>query len=76
VWYVQYNRDAVDHVDTHPTPECAIEAACRLIDAGYDVFGIGTGALTDSIERDQIDRIYQLWARAKYPFGLMPERGR
>ena len=42
-WHVQYSRGTVDHVDMHPTPEEAIEAAYLLIDEGCDVFGIGTG---------------------------------
>jgi hypothetical protein len=54
----------------HPSPERAIEAACRLIDDGREVFGIGTGPLTDSVEKARIDRIYALWARAKNPFGI------
>ena len=57
---------------SHPSPPDAIETACRVIDDGYDVFGIGTGPLTDSIERDQIVRIYALWARTRYPLGLIP----
>jgi hypothetical protein len=61
----------MDHVERHPTPELAIEAACGLIDDGCDVYGIGTGPLTDSIARDEIDRIYDIWARAKYPFSCM-----
>ena len=52
-----------------PSPETAIENACRLIDDGHDVFGIGTGALADSIEPEQIARIYAMWRRAKSPFG-------
>jgi len=64
-WHVQYREVTVEHVGRYPTPQAAIEAACRLIDGGCDVYGIGTGPLTDSIERDQIDRIYALWARAK-----------
>jgi hypothetical protein len=66
-WHVQYRLDAVDHVVRYPTPELAIEAACHLIDAGRDVYGIGTGPLTDSIGRDEIARIYALWARAERP---------
>ena len=33
--------------------QAAIENACHLIDDGHDVFGIGTEALTNSIEREQ-----------------------
>jgi hypothetical protein len=67
-WHVQYREGAAERIDWHASPENAIEAACRLIDAGHDVYGIGTGPLTDSIERKQIARIYALWARAKHPF--------
>jgi hypothetical protein len=68
-WHVQYHKDAMDHIERYPSPERAIEAACRLIDDGCDVYGVGTGPLTDSIEREQIARIYAMWARAKFPFG-------
>jgi hypothetical protein len=71
-WHVQYRVDAVDHIVRHPTPEKAIEAACCLMDDGCDVYGIGTGPLTDSIARDQIASIYAFWVRAKYPFGQAP----
>ena len=52
-----------------PSPETAIENACRLIDEGHDVSGIGTGDPTDSIEPEQIARIYAIWTRGKSPFG-------
>ena len=64
-WHVQFRWDTVDHVVMHPNPEAAIAAACRLIDDGCDVFGIGTGPLTDSIDRREIARIYALWAKGK-----------
>ncbi len=51
----------------HLTPELAIEAACKLIDGGADVHGIGNGVLTDSIRRDQIARIHAIWARTRPP---------
>jgi hypothetical protein len=69
-WHVQYRKDATSHVARHPSPEQAIEAACRLIDDGCDVYGVGTGPLTDSIDREQIARIYAMWARAKFPFRI------
>jgi hypothetical protein len=68
-WHVQYRRGAAEVVARYPSPELAIETACRLIDDGCDVYGIGTGPLADSIAKDQISRIYAIWARAKYPFG-------
>ena len=62
-WHVQYRDASTDRIARYPSPEKAIEAACRLIDGGCDVYGIGTGPLSDSIERDQIAKIYALWAR-------------
>ncbi|MDR3376711.1 MAG: hypothetical protein P4L98_23575 [Ancalomicrobiaceae bacterium] len=39
------------------------------MDAGFDVFGIGTGPLTDSIGKDEIAKIYAMWEREKHhPF--------
>ena len=73
-WHVQYRQDAADRLATFPTPEEAIEAACRLIDDGHDVRGIGLGSPDVSITKDAIARIYAIWARAKYPLGIR-ERG-
>ena len=73
-WHVQYRQDTTDHITRHPSPEKAVEAACRLMDVGCDVYGIGTGPLSDSIARDQIARIYALWVRAKTPFGVIEGR--
>jgi hypothetical protein len=67
-WHVQYRKDGSDHIARFPSPEAAIEAACRLIDEGCDVFGIGTGPLSDSIARDEIARIHAIWARVTIPF--------
>lgn len=72
-WHVQYRRGGMDYLAMFPSAEAAIENACRLIDDSYDVFGIGTGDLTNSIEPEQIAGIYAMWARAKSPFG--PARG-
>jgi hypothetical protein len=67
-WHVQYRNEAVDLISRLPTPEQAIETACGLIEAGFDVYGIGTGPLSDSIDREQIARIYALWSRERHPF--------
>jgi hypothetical protein len=69
-WHVQYRKDATDHIERYSSPERAIEAACRLIDDGCDVYGVGTGPLTDSIEKEQIARIHAMWTRARFPFGI------
>ena len=71
-WHVQYRKDGADYVARHHSPEEAIEGACRLIDDGGDVYGIGYGSLTDSIGREEITRIYTLWARAKTALGWNP----
>jgi hypothetical protein len=70
MWHVQYRKGPASHIARHRSPEQAIEAACRLIDDGCDVYGVGTGRLTDSIDREQIARIYAMWARAKFPLGI------
>jgi hypothetical protein len=74
-WHVQHRDRSGEVVVRCPTPEAAIEAACRLMDDGRDVYGIGTGPLTDSIGKGEIDRIYNLWVRAKGPFGKRPKGG-
>jgi hypothetical protein len=70
MWHVQYRKNTTSHVARHPSPEQALEAACRLIDDGRDVYSVGTGALTDSIDREEIARIYAMWAREKFPFQI------
>lgn len=64
-WFVQYKRLGDDHLVQTITPEQAIETACHLLDDGCDVYGIGTGQLTDSIGKEQITRIYDMWVRAR-----------
>jgi hypothetical protein len=63
-WHVQYRNHETDQVVWFSTPEEAIEIACRLIDDGCDVYGIGTSSLEDSIAKDQIARIYAIWTKA------------
>jgi hypothetical protein len=41
-WHIQYRRGGREQLAMFPSPEAAIENACRLIDDGHDVFGIGT----------------------------------
>jgi hypothetical protein len=69
-WHVQYRDQAGEHILEYLSPEEAVDAACVLLDDGRDVFGIGTGPLTDAIDRTAIARIYDLWTRPRRPFGV------
>jgi hypothetical protein len=61
-WHVQHNDGGGEVVSYFATAEMAIEGACRMIDAGHDVFGIGIGPLSDSIGRSEIARIHAIWS--------------
>jgi hypothetical protein len=64
-WHVQYRLRGKEVVRWFATPEAAIEAACRLMDDGHEVFGIGTDDLTDSISERVTARIFDLWVRVR-----------
>jgi hypothetical protein len=66
-WFVQFRSVGTDHLERTDAPEEAIALACRLLDSGHDVFGIGTGELSVSIGRDEIARIYRLGQRRAGP---------
>jgi hypothetical protein len=68
IWHVQYRDNAIDYIASYPSAEQAIGGACLLVDHGCDVYGIGTEASPDTMGRDEIDRIYVIWARAKASF--------
>jgi hypothetical protein len=59
-WHIRYRRGSLDFIDRRSSAEAAIETTCRLIDEGYDVYGIGLGSLADSIGPKEIARIYAL----------------
>ena len=65
IWFVQYKQLGTDQLVQTATPEQAIKTACHLLDDGCDVYGTGTGPLTNSIEKEQITRIYDMWVRAR-----------
>jgi hypothetical protein len=65
-WHVQFRFDGSNHVTWHSSPEDALEACCLLIRSGVDVFGIGTGPLKDAVDREYVDRLYDLWSQAKH----------
>ena len=58
-WDIRYSRTGLDHLDSHPTAERAIGAACLLIDQGCDVHGIWTGH-TEALGREEIIRVCSL----------------
>jgi hypothetical protein len=65
-WFVRYKAGPDgDQIERVETPEEAIERACRLLDDGHEVAGIGMGLAADPVETDQIARIYQMWKRAR-----------
>ena len=72
-WDIRYNRDGVEHLSAHPTAESAIEAACRLVNEGCAVYGIGTGLATTSIDEEEIARIcaFRLGAKSSAPSGTV-----
>jgi hypothetical protein len=72
-WHVQFTtHGGCSEVIRFFTPERAIEEACRLLDDGYAVIGIGTGPLTDTIARVEIERIYAMWAELRPRSQLRP----
>ena len=74
-WHIEYRKDAKDYIVWHASSALAIEAACCLIDEGYDVYGIGTGPLANSIGRVEIALICAVWARANSSLGVEPAIG-
>ena len=68
-WHIQYTNHLGDHLENYPARELAIEAACRHIDGGCDVYRIGNKFFNDSVGKDVIARIYELWLRPKMIFG-------
>ncbi len=66
-WFVQCSQTGTDRLVRERTPEQAVKTACELLDDGCDIYGIGTGPLTDSIGKDQIALIYDIWVRTKPP---------
>ena len=68
-WRVQYRDESGKSILAFRSPERAIEAACSLIDSGYQVLSIGSADPDDAISEIEIARIYAIWERGKKPFG-------
>ncbi len=69
-WHVRYSLNGVEEVARVKTPEDAIKIACELLDEGHQVFGIGFGSLSASIDQEQVAEIYAMWVRERRVFGL------
>jgi hypothetical protein len=65
-WHVRFRFDGTDNIARYPTELAAIEAACRLIDDGCRVFGIGPRFRGDTLNKDQIACVHELWTKAKH----------
>jgi hypothetical protein len=68
-WRVQYKDETGKSMLAFRSPERAIEAACSLIDRGYQVVSIGAVDTDVTISEVEIARVYAIWAREKKPFG-------
>jgi hypothetical protein len=68
-WHVQYKGGGSESFLGFPSAECAVEAACLLIDDGLQVLGIATDDPDATIADDEIARISAIWAREKEHFG-------
>jgi hypothetical protein len=68
VWRIQYGQGVADGIEAFESSDAATEAACRLLDSGSDVVGIGMGIGSDksAIGRERLALIYALWVRARY----------
>ena len=65
-WHVQYRQGESAVIERFQSPELARQAACRLIDIGVDVDGIGTDHLAETISKIQIADIYRLWEMSRF----------
>jgi hypothetical protein len=67
-WFIRYQTDRQACVERYPSLDAAIESACRLMDKGHAVHGIGYKTGDNSIDKPEIDNIYSIWRRANGPF--------
>jgi hypothetical protein len=65
-WHVRFRFDGTNNIARYPTELAAIEAACRLIDDGCRVFGIGPRSRGDTLDKDQIACVHELWTKSKH----------
>jgi hypothetical protein len=68
-WHVQYCDGEMERIERHPSPEMAIDCVPPYRRRPRRLWH-RHGSLDESITREEIARIYVLWVRAKYPFGI------
>jgi hypothetical protein len=66
-WFFRYTEAGVVRVHRNSTPEEAIDAASRVIEAGGKVTAIGLGDEADDIviEETRIARIHASWVKGR-----------
>ena len=70
-WHVRFHAGSADRISRFASPEAAFVGACRLMDDGYAVSGIGTGPIDNTIGPEMIARIYAVWTRETRPPGKL-----
>ncbi len=65
-WHIHYRQGAADLIEGFESSDAATEAACRLLDNGSEVIGIGAGPDESAIDREHLALIYASWVRARY----------
>ena len=71
-WFIQHHSGGFDYITMRQSLDEAIETACRLLDEGCDVTGIGHKTLDNVVPMQDIESIYSIWVRAKGPFAACP----
>ncbi len=64
-WDVLFLDGKEERLSRYENHALAIDAACELVDKGYEVHGIGRGPLAYPIGKHAITRIYAIWARER-----------
>jgi len=64
-WDVLFLDGKEERLARYENHALAIDAACELINKGYEVHGISRGPLAYPIGKQTITHIYAIWAREK-----------
>jgi len=64
-WHVKCGPGHESHAGFE-TQEAAVEAACRLMDSGYAIVGVGRGPGDGGLDREQLAVAYATWVRVRH----------